>query len=120
MTLLAGDDRGIRDDGHPCAFSINRVFGSVVVGVTGAVDDDRALRLRYVLTDLVDGQGNLRLVIDLRDTTALAPEAVEALSELGDHLLRRGGDLVLSAPSPGVLEDLGRVATHAGVTVTRN
>lgn len=61
----------------------------------------------------------MSLVVDLRDTAVLGPDALEALSEAGDRLRRRGGDLVLSAPAPPVLDALTPIVQRGAVKVTR-
>jgi anti-anti-sigma regulatory factor len=56
--------------------SISRALGSVVVTVHGDVDTDL---LRRTLIDLAEAQGNLHLIIDLRDAESLNPRGVAVL-----------------------------------------
>ena len=49
---------------------IGRFRGTVVVTVHGDLGPTRAAHLGLMLTDLIDGQGNLSLVVDLHDATA--------------------------------------------------
>ena len=46
----------------------------MVVTVHGELDRQRAAHLDLVLADLIDGQGNLSIIIDLRDVTATAAD----------------------------------------------
>jgi anti-anti-sigma regulatory factor len=115
-STLPEDDRGVAGG---LSVTINRVLGTVVVAIAGALDATGALRLRYLLSDLIGGQGNLKLVIDLHEAHRVGAEAVDALAEAVDDLRRRGGELILSAPREGARLALERLTGRAGVTVTR-
>jgi anti-anti-sigma factor len=92
--------------------SISRAFGKVVVSVHGDVDPQV---LGQTLTDLVNNQGNLALVIDLRHTNWIDPSGVAVVVRASHRLHKHGGDLVLSGPSP----ELSLGLQSAGLTVTR-
>jgi anti-anti-sigma regulatory factor len=53
-----------------------------------------------LLADLIDGQGNLDVVIDLRHAV-IDHGTIGALVAASDRISRRGGGLVLSSPPPG-------------------
>jgi anti-anti-sigma factor len=91
--------------------SITRALGSVVVTVHGDVDTDL---LRRTLTDLAETQGNLHLVIDLRDAESLDPSGVAVLVDSSQRVRQHGWDLVLSSPPEAIqqaLEGRGRTIT---------
>ena len=59
-----------------------------------------------ILADLIDGQGNLSLVVDLRDATAADAERVSVFAEAAERLRRRGGAMTLSRPPVRLHEGL--------------
>jgi anti-anti-sigma factor len=94
-------------------FAISRALGKVIVTVHGDVD---ARHLRQTLVDLVDGQGNLDLVIDLRDADSLDPDGVAALARAATRVQQHGGVLVVSDPHP----DVAQLLESSGLTATRS
>ena len=54
--------------GHSAPFSlaIRRELGTVVVTVDGELESRSCVAVERVLTDLVEGQGNVRVVVDMR------------------------------------------------------
>ena len=94
--------------------SISRASGKAVVTMHGDVD---AEILRRTLTDLVEDQGNLHLIIDLRDAGPLNHDNVNALIGSAQRVRRAGGDLVLTTPPPAVndaLHDSGFKIAQSG------
>jgi anti-anti-sigma factor len=77
---------------------IGRYQRTVVVTVHGELDHPRAAQLNYVLADLIDGQGNLSLLVDLHDATTADAERVSVFAEAAERLRRRGGAMTLSKP----------------------
>jgi len=92
--------------------SISRALGNVVVTLHGPVD---AAVLEYALTDLAEDQGNLHLIVDLRDASSIDQPCVTVLSRASQRARERGGDLTLSEPQQSVKAVLER----AGLTITR-
>ena len=90
---------------------VSRALGKVVVSLYGDVD---AQTLGQTLTDLVNDQGNLALVIDLRHTNSVDSRGVAVLVQASHRLDRHAGELVLSGPSP----ELCLALQSAGLTVT--
>ena len=80
-----------------------RALGKVVVSVHGPVDARTAPELRDRLRDLIDGQGNRHVVLDLRETTLVDPAGLAALVNAYKGMQRIAGELVLSGPSPDVI-----------------
>lgn len=105
--------------GGPFSFAVGRASSTVVVTVRGVLDGAGAGALRRVLADLIEDQGNLAVVVDLRHL-ALGPE-----SELGVFAWaarcadRRGATLELADPPDDVeawleAQGLGRADCGGG------
>ncbi|MGI8776293.1 MAG: STAS domain-containing protein [Acidimicrobiales bacterium] len=60
----------------PFSMAIGRALGTVVVTAHGDLDDAGAANLERVLDDLIDGQGNLHVVVDLHDVGAVGPSGL--------------------------------------------
>ena len=95
-----------------------RTLGKVVIHVHGALDADAAPTLRERLVDVIDGQGNRDVVVDLRGMTAVHSAGllvlVEALKRMEDY----GGELVLSGPTSCVAEQLRAAGLHRVFLIT--
>jgi anti-anti-sigma factor len=78
------------------ALGFSRALGKVIVHVDGALDAATAPELRDRLTDVIDGQGNHRLVVDLTGTTTVDLAGLAVLVDAQRRLQSTGGDLVLS------------------------
>ncbi len=77
---------------------IGRALGTVVVTVRGELDAAAIARLERVLTDLIEGQGNLTVAVDLSRVLA-ARRAVEAfVSTQRDRF--PGANLTVRRPEP--------------------
>ena len=90
---------------------IGRRLGTVMVTVHGEVDTPRANRLGHILADLIDGQGNLSLVVDLHDATAADADSLSVFVEAAERARRRGGTVTL-AEAPA---DLGAALQLRGL-----
>jgi anti-anti-sigma factor len=75
---------------------IARALGRVVLTVHGPLDDGAAPRLRGVLVDLIDGQGNLDVVVDMMFARSLDGGSIDVLVDASRRMSRRGGTLVIS------------------------
>jgi len=93
-------------DGSDFALVFSRALGQVVVHVHGALDANTAPALKDRLVDIMDGQGNRQIVLDLRRTTRVDAAGllvlVDALQRMDDY----GGDLLLSGATSCVEEQL--------------
>ncbi|MGH9164286.1 MAG: STAS domain-containing protein [Acidimicrobiales bacterium] len=87
------------------------MLGTVVVSLHGEIDGSGSSYLAVVLDDLIEGQGNRAVVVDLGDLRRLDPSAVEVLAVAAHRIGRRGGRLRLSNASA----DLAVVLTTAGL-----
>lgn len=82
---------------------IGRYRGTVVVTVHGELGPTRAAHLGNMLTDLIDGQGNLSVIVDLHDATATDAASVSVFADAAERAGRHGGVITLSEP-PDILE----------------
>lgn len=88
------------------AIGIGRSLRMVVVTLVGPVDTPAARRLAATLSDLIDGQGNLAIALDLGDVRRVEPSGLQVLSDAAFGLDRRGGRLALCEARQGVLDAL--------------
>ncbi len=88
--------------GSTISIVIRRQLGTVVVIVRGELDALGSELLAAAISDLVDGQGNLDVVVDLVGLAKLAPPTLEAIAAGAHASAQRGGRLRL------------RVATNNG------
>ena len=86
------------------AIVIGRYQETVVVTVHGELDHPRTAHLGHVLADLIDGQGNLSLLVDLHDATATAVRQMSVFADAEQRARRHGGSITLSKP-PAALHD---------------
>lgn len=90
---------------------VGRVLGTVVVALSGEIDGCTSSFLGAVLTDLIEGQGNQAVVVDLADLRRLDRSATEVLATAAHTSSRRRGRLALSRPSA----DVAKVLAAAGL-----
>lgn len=87
---------------QPFVLSVSRVSRSVVVTLRGELDYPVSAQLAEVLADLIDGQGNLVMVVDVRDLHRVDPAGLGVLADAAHAVEGRGGGLRLSAPNRAV------------------
>lgn len=109
-------------DGAAGAFSVavGRALGTVVVTVHGELDTSSSTYLGGVLDDLIDAQGNLAVVIDLRDLRRIDASGLAALDRSARAMAMRGGELSLSGPGDDVRHALLRFGLADHVTVAHD
>ena len=97
--------------------TVGRYQATVVVTVHGELDAARAAHLGHVLADLIDGQGNLSVLVDLHDATAVDGHRLSVFAHAAEQARRRGGAISLGRP-PELLHQalrdagLGRLVEH--------
>lgn len=74
--------------------------------VDGLVDAHNSGQLRYILSDLIDHQGNRNLVIDLRDVTLGDGANLELFVQAANAARRKGGQVTLCPPAGSTAEEL--------------
>lgn len=100
------------------SFNIRRQLTAVVVTVSGELDISGATRLGAVLGDLIEGQGNQNVVVDVRDIAGVDPAGLGVLGAAAKVANHHGGQLTLSDPSDDLylaLEATGIAGTLAVV-----
>jgi len=94
----------LQSDGTRFSLVFRRSLGRVVVDIRGALDASTAGQLRHRLADLIEGQGNRQLVLDLRETTLIDSPGLAVLVDAHKRIQRIAGSLVLSGASPVVMQ----------------
>jgi anti-anti-sigma regulatory factor len=82
------------------SFRITRQGGGVVLTVGGTLDLAGSIRLGAALGDLIDGQGNLSLGVDLLGVRRFDPAGLGVFTVADQLARRRGGTLSVTAPLP--------------------
>lgn len=105
--------------GQSATLVVGRALGTVVLALHGEIDGSGPPYLGAVLHDLIDGQGNLALVVDLGGARGLDHSVVEVLRAAARSMNRRGGCLGLARPSEAVAKaltaaDLADLVVDAG------
>ncbi len=80
---------------------IGRAMGTVVVTVDGALDVEGSGVLERLLIDLIDGQGNSTVAVDLRKAT-FGSAALAVFLDAGRRADSHGTTFILKAPAPEV------------------
>ena len=81
---------------QPLRLEYLRQQGTVVVRVVGEVDLASAPVLRDALVELIEGQGNLNLQLDMHDLTFLDSTGIGVLVRALRSVRQKGGDLTLA------------------------
>jgi anti-anti-sigma factor len=77
--------------------AVARSAGTVVVTVRGELDAERSKHLGGILADLIDGQGNMSVLVDLHEASATDPDCLWMLTEAAERAHRRGATMRLDA-----------------------
>jgi len=85
---------------RPWRVDVGRALGAVVVTVQGDLTAANSSALGDNLRDLIEGQGNMFLVVDLRSATVADVRSVDVLVAARRSLEDRGGRFLLSGPQP--------------------
>jgi hypothetical protein len=93
----------------PTGVVVGRYQGTVMVTVHGELDPPKVAHLNLLLNDLIDGQGNVSVIVDLQDATAAAgdPDSVEMFAAQATHGHRRDVVFVVAESSAGTLARRG-------------
>lgn len=82
------------------------------------VDSATAGSLKHLLGDLVEGQGNRAVAVELRRVAALDGSVLELLVSASHQAVARGRRLVVCGPSPAVLAALDRAGLLGALEVS--
>lgn len=85
---------------------VRRALGTVVVTVHEELDGSGAAHLDRILADLIDGQGNLAVVVDLGDVSVVESDGLAVLVAAAERAEGRGGALRLVNPPERVHQAL--------------
>ena len=89
----------------PNGVVVGRYKGTVMVTVHGELDPPKVSHLRLLLIDLIDDQGNVSVVVDLRDATAASgdPGGLGRFAAATKHAHGRHAVIVVDQPSARTL-----------------
>ncbi|MFN2506117.1 MAG: STAS domain-containing protein [Acidimicrobiales bacterium] len=85
---------------------VGRFLGTVIVTLHGDLDLAASVGLAGVLRDLIDGQGNLAVVVDLGNVCRIDGSGVDVLASAADRIATRGGELRLGGPTGAAFDAL--------------
>ena len=91
------------------SLAVGRALGTVVVTVAGVLNVDSSEFPARVLGDLIEGQGNLAVAVDL-GKALVDPGPVAVFAEAAQRASRRGAKFILERPpieAPAVLHARG-------------
>ena len=83
---------------HQPLVSVGREDARVVVSVRGALDATLRDRLAQVLDDLIEGQGNLLVAVELLDVETVDVDTLDVLVRAADRAWARNAQLTVSTP----------------------
>lgn len=106
----AQDAAGTGDDAV-FSVAISRTDAAVLVKLGGTLDQRSVAILTPMLRDLIDGQGNAAVVVDLRGVPGVGPAAVELFTTAWSWARSHGVSFRLHRP-PGPLRDLLQHASN--------
>ena len=104
--------------GSEFSLVFGRALGKVIVTIHGPVDSRTAPELRHRLVDLIDGQGNRHLVLDLHRMTTVDPSGLSVFVDAHKRMRRIAGELVLSGLRPEVARAFESAGLDKVFTVT--
>lgn len=84
---------------EPLSYAVGRALGTVVVTVHGHVDVAGSEALERVIDDLVEGQGNRAVAVDLRKATLVSPDVLDVFYAVAHRARRRGTSFTVTAPA---------------------
>lgn len=108
----------MKPDGPDFSIVFSRALGKVIVHVHGALDWNTAHQLKHRLVDVIDGQGNRNLVLDLKGMTSVDSGGIAVLVDAFRRMQKRGGELVLSGLTTNVTHALEAVGLEKVFVIT--
>ena len=90
------------------SITFGRESGFVVLRLSGNLDRSTSAELRERLSDVIDEQGNLSVMLDLADVRAIDRNGAQVLGTAYDRLHAKGGALALARPGGTVHKMLVR------------
>ena len=99
------------------SLAVGRYMGTVIVTLHGDLHLRASAALADAFRDLIDGQGNLAIVVDLGDVDGIDRYGVNVLASAATRMAERGGALRLSGPTNAVFAVLSRAGLAHLVTI---
>jgi hypothetical protein len=96
MALI--EERHTPEASHTSSLSIERRRGTVVVTVHCELTPDLVTQLRHVVHDLVEGQGNLHVKLELPELEGVNATLLSLLVDTASNLEGRYGSLRVTTP----------------------
>lgn len=104
---VVGDTEAHRRARGPAgSLVVGRYMGTVIVTLHGELHLRASVYLAGVLRDLIDGQGNLAVVVDLADVDGIDRSGLDVLASAADRTAGRGGVLRLGGATGEVFDAL--------------
>jgi anti-anti-sigma factor len=94
-------------------------MGVVVVTAHGHLGAPEADVLQAVLADLIEGQGNLKVVLDVHDVSGIDGSSLGALAAAVEAATKLGGDLTFADPNQTTIKALEAVGLGDAITLAR-
>jgi len=94
-------------------------MGVVVVTAHGHLGASEADVLQAVLADLIEGQGNLKVVLDVHDVSGIDGSSVQALVAAVEAATQMGGELTFADPNETSIKALEAVGLGDAITLAR-
>jgi anti-anti-sigma factor len=110
---------GVQAPEKAFALAVGRAMGVVVVTAHGHLGAAESDVLQTVLVDLIEGQGNMKVVMDVRDVSGFSPSSLEVLVAATDAAAQLGGELTFSDPSDAGSRALEAVGLGDAITLAR-
>ncbi len=94
-------------------------MGVVVATAHGPLGASEGAGLEDLLVDLIEDQGNLKVVLDVRDVDGLGASGLEVLVAAADAESRLGGELTFAGPALADAAALRAVGLGDAITLAR-
>lgn len=105
---------------YPLSMAVGRAMGTVVVTLRGALDRSGSTLVDDILVDLIDNQGNLTLIVDVRALDCDDGACLEPFRRATLSATRMGGTLTVADPSDALRVLLESSGLGAAVRTTRS
>jgi anti-anti-sigma factor len=104
-------------EGERLSMSFSRELSEVVISLAGDLYARSARVLADRLTDVIDQQGNLAVVVDMEAVTSVDGPGIGVLVDASRRLHLKGGYLALSNPSAAAGQMLERTGLQNVFTI---
>lgn len=106
LPVAANSGAHRRARGPAGSLVVGRYMGTVIVTLHGELHRRASVYLAGVLRDLIDGQGNLAVVVDLADVDGIDRSGLDVLASAAARTAGRGGVLRLGGATGEVFDAL--------------